>query len=173
MAPVDYGLTETMQHQVSQSAKAHNAGPVFRSVPVLLPAPPSQPSCGDSVTISYARISVFQRDGCGDTIVDTVESEPHLEALTQHVAGHLVVASASAAVEVKLLIDSGSGITAISEELVEALQGQLGMAQIAVTQAFVWDVRMVTSLGQECDVETQSCRLHLTTETQWGQSDLL
>ena len=50
-----------------------------------------------------------------------MDTEPHLEALTQHVAGRLVVAGASAAAEVKVLMDSGSGITAMSEELVEAL----------------------------------------------------
>ena len=27
---------------------------------------------------------------------------------------------------------------------------------------------MVTSLGQECDIVTQSCPLHLTVETPWG-----
>ena len=34
-------------------------------------------------------------------------------------------------------MDSGSGITAISEELIEALQGQPWMTQTALTQAFV------------------------------------
>ena len=63
---------------------------------------------------------------------------------------------------------SGSGITAISEELVEALQGQPGMTQTALTQAFVGHAHVVTSLGQECDIETQSCLLHLTIETPWG-----
>ena len=56
-----------------------------------------------------------------------METEPHLEALTQHVAGHLAVPGASAAAEVKVLMGSGSGITAVSEELVEALMRQPGM----------------------------------------------
>ena len=51
MAPVDCGLTETVQHQVSQSAGPQNAAPVLHSVPVQLPAPVSQQVCGDSVTI--------------------------------------------------------------------------------------------------------------------------
>ena len=46
--------------------------------------------------------------GSGDTSVDTVDTEPHLEALTQHVAGRLAVPGASAAAEVKILMDSGS-----------------------------------------------------------------
>ena len=55
-----------------------------------------------------------------------METEPHLEALTQYVAGCLADPGASAAAEVKVLMDSGSGITAMSEELVEALRRQPG-----------------------------------------------
>ena len=98
----------------------------------------------------------------------TVETELHLEVLTQHVAGRLAVPGASKAAEAKVLMDSGSGITAISEELVEALQEQSGMPQTVATQAFVGHARVLTSLGQECDIETQSCPLHLAIETQWG-----
>ena len=49
-----------------------------------------------------------------------METEPHLETLTQHVAGRLAVPGASAAAEAKFLMDSGSGITATSEELVRS-----------------------------------------------------
>ena len=65
-------------------------------------------------------------------------------------------------------MDSGSSITAMSEELVQALRGQSGMTQTALMQAFVWHARVVTSLGQECDIETQSCPLHITIDTPWG-----
>ena len=77
-----------------------------------------------------------------------METEPHLEALTQHVAGRLVVPGCSGAAEAKVLMDSGSGITARSEELVESLQGQPGMTQTALTKAFVGHARVVTSLGR-------------------------
>ena len=87
VAPVDTGRTETVQHHVSQIAGPQNAAPVLQSVPVQLPAPASQQCLGDSGTISYARVSVLQLGGAGDTSVDAVETEPHLEALTQHVAG--------------------------------------------------------------------------------------
>ena len=56
MAPVAYGLTETVQHQVPQSVGLQNAAPVLHSVPVQLPAPASQQSCGDTSTVSYARV---------------------------------------------------------------------------------------------------------------------
>ena len=133
-----------------------------------LPAPASQQWIGDSSTISYVRVLVLQPGGSGDTNVDTVYTQPHWEALTQHVAGCLAVPGASAAAEVKVLMDSGSGITAMSEELVEALRRQPGMMQNALTQALVWHARVVTSFGQECDVATQSCPPHLTIETPSG-----
>ena len=89
-----------------------------------------------------------------------MDIEPHLEALTQYVAGRLTVAGASAAAYVKVLMDSVSGITAMSEELV-----QLGMMQTTLTQALVRRARAVTSLDQECDIVAQSCPLHFKTET--------
>ena len=49
-------------------------------------------------------------------------------------------------------MDSGSGITAMSEELVEALRRQPWMMRTALTQAFVGHARVVPSLGQECDI---------------------
>ena len=110
VVPVDIGRTETLQHHVSQSDGPQNAAPALQSVPVQLPAPASQQWLGDSSIISYARVSVLQPDGSGDTSVDTMDTEPHLEALTQHVAGCLAVPGASAAAEVKVLIDSDSGI---------------------------------------------------------------
>ena len=83
-------------------------------------------------------------------------------------SGRLAVSGASAAADVKVLMDSGSGITAMSEELVKVMRRQPGMVQTALTQAFVGHARVVTSLGQECDIVTQSCPLHLTIETMWG-----
>ena len=65
-------------------------------------------------------------------------------------------------------MDYSSGITAMSKELVEALRRQPGMMKTTLTQAFVGHARVVTSLGQECDIVAQSCPLHLTIETQWG-----
>ena len=62
-----------------------------------------------------------------------MDTEQHLEALTQHVAGRLALLGASAAAEVIVLMDTGSGIAAMSEELIEALRRQLGMMQTALT----------------------------------------
>ena len=89
--------------------------------PFQLSAPASLQWLGDSSSISYARGSVLQPGGSGDTSVDTVDAEPLLAALTQHVAGRLAVPGASTAAAVKVLMDIGSEITVISEELVEAL----------------------------------------------------
>ena len=54
----------------------------------------------------------------------------------------------------------------------EVLRRQPGMMQTALTHAFVGHVRMVMSCGQECDVVTQSCPLHLTIEPRGDQSGL-
>ena len=108
---MEYGLTETVQHQVSQSAGPQNAAPVLHSVPVQLLAPASQQSCGDSITISHTRVSVLQPGRSGDTRVDTVGTEPHLEALTHHVGGRLAVPGAFAADDVKVIMGFGSGIS--------------------------------------------------------------
>ena len=97
-----------------------------------------------------------------------METEPHLEALTQHVAGCLAVPGVSAAAEVQVLMDYRSEITALSEELINAQRRQPGMMQTALTQAFVGHARVITSLIQECDVVTQSCPLHQSIETPWG-----
>ena len=148
MAPLDYGLTETVQHQVCQSAGPQNAAPVLHSVPVQLPAPAPQQSCGDASTISYARVSVLQPGRNGDTSVDTVETEARLEALTEHVARRFAVPDASGAAEATVLMDSGSGNTVVSEELVEVLQGLSEVTQTALTQAFVGNARLVTSLAR-------------------------
>ena len=86
----------------------------------------------------------------------------------QHVTGRLAVPGASAVAEVKVLMGSGSGIAAMLDELVEALWRQRGMMKTALTQAFVEHARVATSLGQECDIVTQSCPLHVTIETPWG-----
>ena len=87
-------------------------------------------------------------------------TEPHL--------GGLAVPGAAAAAEVNVVMDSGSGITGMSEELMEVLWRLTGMMQTALTQAFVGHARAVMSLGQECDIVTQSCPLHLTIATMWG-----
>ena len=79
------------------------------------------------------RVSVVQPGGCCDTSVDSVEKELHLETLTYHLAGRLAVPGASVAAEVKVLMDSGSDISAMSEEVVDALRGQPRMTQTALT----------------------------------------
>ena len=137
MAPVDNGLTGTVQHQVSQRARLHNAAPVLHSIPVQPPATASQQWRGGSSTIYSARIAVVQPGRCGGTIVDSIGNKQHSEGLTQHLAGCLAVPGASAAAEVEVLVDSGSSITAMSEELVQGLRGQPGMTQIVLTQTLV------------------------------------
>ena len=80
MAPVDNGLTETAQHQLSHSAEPQNAAPVLHTVPVQPSATASQQWRGDSSTIYSARAVVVQPGRCDETIVNLVETEPHVFA---------------------------------------------------------------------------------------------
>ena len=102
---VDNGLTETMKHKISHSAGPQNAATGFHSVLMQLLASAMQEWCRDFSTISDARVSVLQPGRNGDTSVDTVEAEPHLEALMQHVAGRLALSGSSTAAETSVLMD--------------------------------------------------------------------
>ena len=73
--------------------------------------------------------------------------------MTQHGAGRLAVPGLLTAADVNASMDPGSGIAAMSENLVEALRGQPGMTQTALTQASVGYARVVASLGQEYGIE--------------------
>ena len=55
-----------------------------------------------------------------------MDTEPDLVALTQRVVGRIADPGSSATVEVNVLMASGSGTTAIWEELVETLWRQRG-----------------------------------------------
>ena len=94
----------------------------FTPFRVQLPATASQQWRGDSRTIQYARGSASKPNGSDDTGMGTVETQRHLGALTQHVAGRLAVPGFSASAEVKVVMDSGSFIAAILEELVDPLR---------------------------------------------------
>ena len=138
-----------MQHQVLQNVGPKNTAMALHSVAVQPPASASQQSCDDFSSISYARVLVLQPGGSRDTSVDMAEIEPHVKAPTQHVAGRLAVHGVFADIEFKIFMGSDSSITALSEELVLALQRQLGMTQTALMQAFVGYARVVTLLSQE------------------------
>ena len=145
MAPADNGLAETVQHQLSQSAGSQNAAPVLHTVPVQSAATASQQWRGDANTIYSARVASVQPGRCGETIGKSIENEPHVKVLTQQLAGRAVL-GASVAAEIKVLTDSDSSITAMSKELVQALRGQVGMTQTALTQAFVGHASVVTAI---------------------------
>ena len=164
MVPVDTGRTETVQHHLFSALGRKMPDQSFdqfwrsclhplHSSALEIPAP------------FCTRVSVLQPGGSRDASVDTVDSESHLEALMEHVAGCLAVPGVSAAAEVNVLMDSGLGIAAMPDELVEALQRQPEMMQTALAQVLVGHEAVVTSLRLECDVVTQSCPLHLMIET--------
>ena len=69
----------------------------------------------------------------------------HMEALMQHVVEHLAVPGVSASFEVKVLVDSSSDITEISEGPIEVLQGHSGNEPNRVNAGIVEHERLVTS----------------------------
>ena len=85
----DVGLTERVQHQVSQTAGPQNVPITLHSTLVQLPASASQQWRKYCIIVHSARVAVVQPDGCGDTRLDLVQNEPHLEVLKQHDAGRL------------------------------------------------------------------------------------
>ena len=172
IVPMATERTETVQHLVSQSARPYNAALVPHSVPMLPAATASTQWHGHSRTIYPARVAVVQPGGCGDTIVDSVENERYLGGLTQHVAWRVAFPGTSVAADMMVLMEFGSGITAMSGKLVEAVRRQSGMKKTALTQEFVGHARNLTSLGQESDIMTQSCWLHLTIQAPWGPVQL-
>ena len=112
---------------VSQSAGPQNDAPVLQ----LIGSGAAAGTRVAAVAWRFQNHFVFACFGlaAGRVCLDTVDTEPHLEALTQHVTGRLAVTGVSAAAEVKVLMDSGSRITAMSEELMEVLRRQPGMMQ--------------------------------------------
>ena len=167
MVTVDNGLTETVHHQVSQSAGPQNAVPVLHSAPeqlrhprrssrVVIPAPLHIRAClGLAAGWNWWYELGYGRDrtalGVPDEACRGVSRRPRCFW----------------AAEVKALMDAGSGSSELSEELVEAMQAQPGMAHTALAQAFVGHERVVTSLDQ-CSLilrrnrvrSTQRSKLH-------------
>ena len=94
-----------------------------------------------------------------------VDTEPHLKALTQHIAGRVAVTGPSAAAQVKVLMHSAWGIPVTSEELVEAIRRWPGKMPTALTQDFVGHASVKASLGQGWDIVTPSRPLRLPIET--------
>ena len=167
MVPMDTRLTDTVQHPVSQNAGPPNVAPLLHTVPMQPVATASQRWRGDSSIMCSARVAVVQPGRCCETIVNLLENEQLVEVLTQHIVESLAVPGASSPGGVKMLVDSGSSITTISEELVQVLRRQMGMTQTALTQAIVRHAHVVTLLGQECDIEWQPL-LHLKSDTPSG-----
>ena len=59
-----------------------------------------------------------------------MDTETHLEATSRGVGGRLALPGASAAAEVNVLMGSGSRVTAMSEELAEALKAEQKQALV-------------------------------------------
>lgn len=76
---------------------------------------------GGGGAIKYARIDVLDGEGEGTSRVDETRLEPHVEPLQRHLGGKLgsdgVIDSIRDSIRIDVLLDSGSGVTSISEDL--------------------------------------------------------
>ena len=108
--PVDNGLTDTMQTRFPKALGHKMQHQFFTPFQCICRQPHYSSDVYIPVPFVFARVSVVQPGGCGDTSVNFVQKDPHLEALTQHFAERLAVPGASAVAEAKVLMDSGSGL---------------------------------------------------------------
>ena len=174
---------------VSQAAAPSSHSPVLQSVtipqapgPVTTPQPqflqhsPNYdyvvPSEGADVgergnTASYARVEVL-KSGEGAARVEQLNTQPHVEFLAQHIRGELAVPGDGdrPPAVVQALMDSGSGVTSISESLVARMQRERPGEQLV--QPFRGKARVRTAFGEERAVTYQTIPLLLTLLTPWG-----
>ena len=136
--PVDNGLTETVQPQVFQGVGPQNAAPVLHSIPVQALATAAQQRRENMPRPFHMRVyRPYSLAGVGIRAWVRWRQIPNLEALTLHVAGCPAVSGAFAAAEVTVLVDSGSVSTAMTENRVEALWGQPGVVNTALTETLI------------------------------------
>ena len=103
-------------------------------------------------TIKYCKVKVLQGGGTGMTEVTMEDARPHIERLAQPVSAKLSVPKMGEnnSVAVTVLLDSGSGVTAISEALLEEMQKMVPGA--TVSRPFVGQARVETATGEVRDV---------------------
>ena len=89
--------------------------------------------------------------------------------LSEHIRGSLAVPGEKQgpSFEVKVLLDSGSGITAITEALARRLEIQLPGIQVRCP--FQGSARVMCAFGNEEDIKMQTCPLHLALGSPWGK----
>ena len=100
--------------------------------------------------------------------MEQLNTQPHLEFLAQHVRGELAVPGDGdrPPAVAQALMDSGSGVTSISESLVARMQRERPGEQLV--QPFRGKARVRTAFGEERAVTYQTISLFLTLMTPWG-----
>ena len=127
-AQEDTGRTVTqVEAQVSQHQQ-YAPPPELHTAPVSLPRKQHEPGPDyheGKGLIRYSRIKVLEPGGKGGARVEKLE--PHVEMLSEHIRGSLAVPGEKQGpnFEVKVLVDSGSGVTAIIKALARRLEIQL------------------------------------------------
>ena len=95
-------------------------------------------------------------------------TEPHLEVLTQHIAGRLAVPGASGAAEVNVVMDFWFGDYFNVGGAGRGPAATIGEDANHVDAGVCWACAGCDVIGPACDIVTQARPLHLTIETPWG-----
>lgn len=108
----------------------------------------------------------------GLTQIEDFDTRPHLERLSQHVRANLSVPAMckERPTALDVLSESGSGITAISEALLEEIQA--GVPGIQLTRPFEGKTIVATATCEEQNAEDQPSRYTQPSSPHGGQSGL-
>ena len=131
--------------------------------------PPPEAEGGDIPSITRcARLGVASTDVSKLPPVQPMGDPPHIEALTEHVSGTIGVPGDAhkGFVKVNVLLDSGSGVSVVSQELVDRLQSN--KPDVALTGPLREQARVVNALGQTYEITTRTRPLCLTVNSPWG-----
>ena len=128
--------------------------------------PPWQQDHTDN--IPYKKVAVIQEDERQATLLASLTTEPHIEHLVQHERAKLSLPNSGVdtSLDVEVLLDTGAGVTAISEALLDDIRTRMPGRKLIEPAAH--KVRVETATGEVRVVETQTTPMQLTVESSLG-----
>ena len=123
------------------------------------------PGTGDA---KWDRVEVLQPGGTGTARVERLTTEPHVASLAQHLRGELVVPGPGGGKPeiVNVFLDSGSGVTSTSEELISKMTS--ASPGVSLVRPFQGSARVRNSFGKEQDI-AHEIMSPLGLATPWGR----
>ena len=110
------------------------------------------PGTGD---LEWDRVKGLQPGGTGTARVERLTTEQHVAYLTQHVRGKLEVPEPGGGKPetVNVPLDSGSGVTSISEELISKMTSE--SPGVSLVRPFQGSARVRNAFGEEHGIRTR------------------